>query len=94
MQIAGQICNVCGKKVVFAGEGKSCRRCDRVVHLVCEGTACAVCGAALEGYIRADGFQNATVPRALRPGKTGAAGFAILFIFLLVLLAVYAMTLT
>ena len=95
MQLAGRICSMCGKKIVFADEGRICLHCNRVVHIRCEGSVCSVCGATLAGFVRpeTDALRDALVPRALRAGKTGAAAFAVLFIFLLVLLAFYAISL-
>lgn len=91
MQLAGRKCNLCGEKIVFADEARFCSRCDTVVHLGCDEGVCSVCGTTLTGYVppKADALNDAIVPRALRPGKTGAAAFAILILFLVVLFVLY-----
>jgi hypothetical protein len=95
VQLAGRNCKVCGEKIVFADEARLCSNCGTVVHLWCHGSVCSACGSALSGYTRprADALRDAIVPRTSRPDKTGAAAFAILFIFLLVLLALYVISL-
>lgn len=48
MQIAGNKCTICGRKIVFAAEGRFCVKCSIVVHLACDGQAtCPVCGGPL-----------------------------------------------
>jgi hypothetical protein len=36
MQIAGSTCSLCGKKIVFAQNGKCCPDCGIMLHEVCE----------------------------------------------------------
>jgi hypothetical protein len=65
------------------------------MHLGCDGSACPKCGATLTGYVhpKTDALRAAILPRALRPLKTGAAAFAVFFIFLMMLLIWYALSL-
>ena len=95
MQLAGSICKACGQKIIFADEAKFCSRCETVMHLGCDGNVCHSCAATFSSYVhpKADTLRGAIVPRALRPIKTGAAAFAVLFIFLLMLLILYAFSL-
>ena len=76
MEIAGGTCTVCGRKVVFAQDGKCCSGCGIVVHQACDtGNACTRCGRAYE--IRqppvADPVADAIMPRGLRPSGSGTA---------------------
>ena len=47
MQLAGSNCSVCGRSIVFAGEGKFCSQCGITMHSACDsGTTCKICGQA------------------------------------------------
>src|SRR6185503_1004706 len=76
MQIAGETCEVCQRKVVFAAEGKGCAQCGTVFHQACEArTVCTRCGRSYEIQERpgVDPVGDAVVPRSLRPSGSGAA---------------------
>ncbi len=82
MQIAGNICTICGARVVIADEGAFCAACGTVVHRDCTaGTLCHVCSQPCHyrETPKADSMADALVPRALRPsGNTTPVGVAIL----------------
>ena len=70
MEIAGNICTVCGHKVVFAQDGKCCPACRTVVHETCDSRSiCPRCGRPYERQETpiVDPLREAIVPRCLRP---------------------------
>src|SRR5262245_22063232 len=93
MQIPGNTCRICERRIVFANEGKFCRRCGVFVHLTCLPQAeCDICGEPFqnEECQKHDPLRDAIVPPALRPGKSGAPmlviGLALVLLLILVLL--------
>ena len=93
MQIAGRICKVCERGIVFASEGKFCANCGTVMHLQCEPkTNCRVCGLPFQGWEppEPDPMEEALVPPALRTGRSVGPGFAIGCAVVLALLLIAA----
>jgi len=91
MQIAGNKCKVCKRNIVLSTEGKFCARCGTVVHRTCEAQAkCEVCGDAYQAYERpkADPLDEAILPPALRPAKSGGPTLALLLTTALGLLVI------
>lgn len=69
VQVAGGKCEVCGRTVVFAVDGKFCAQCGTIVHLACEPQIkCPQCGKIFQGYTRpaVDPASEAFVPPVLR----------------------------
>jgi hypothetical protein len=100
MQIAGRICKVCERGIVFAREGKICPNCGAAMHLLCEPkTDCGVCGVPFQGWEppEADPMGQALVPPAMRTGRSVGPGFAIgcaaVFVILLFLAYCFAYSL-
>lgn len=97
MQIAGETCMVCGKKIIFSRDGKYCQDCRIVVHQTCDPeNTCTKCGRAYQTYEPpiADPAREAVVPRSLRPsGSSGPIAIvifsAVLLFFMLLLLLVW-----
>jgi hypothetical protein len=88
MQIAGDNCKLCGRKIILSKEGKCCVQCGTAVHLACEVRPnCDLCGQPYQGYEppKPDPRSEAFVPSALRPAKSSgpvlllAAGLVLLF---------------
>jgi hypothetical protein len=91
MQIAGNKCRVCERNIVLSTEGKFCARCGTVVHSTCEAQAkCGVCGEAYQAYERpkVDPLDEAILPPALRPAKSGGPTLALLLTTALGLLVI------
>src|SRR6266404_3081701 len=88
MEIAGIACSVCGKKVVFAPDGKCCPACGIVLHHSCDArNTCAQCGRQYQNY-ESPTFnveRDAVMPRSMRAVRGGAtaivvaAGLLVLF---------------
>jgi hypothetical protein len=88
MQIAGNACKICGRKIVFSNEGKFCANCGTSVHLGCEPEAkCDVCNQPLQHYEppRADLLGQAILPPALRPAKSAGPMLTALLLLVSVL---------
>ena len=86
-QIAGSGCNVCGRNIVLAAEGKFCPHCRTAVHRTCEPRdTCHVCGQTycLQERPQIDPLEEAIVPRALRPARSGAPALAIFIMAILI----------
>src|SRR6266498_2668936 len=90
MQIAGSICKVCGRPIIFSSDGKFCPCCESAAHLLCEpADTCGICGEPFqfERTPKADPLAQALIPRALRPARSGGPFLAISAV--LVFAAVY-----
>src|SRR5689334_24339603 len=80
VQIAGNECRICNRKIIFAHEGKTCVHCRTFVHVTCEPRAiCDVCGQPFQQYElpEPDPLRAAILPRALRPAKGGGWAIAV-----------------
>jgi hypothetical protein len=82
MEVAGNMCAVCGRKVVFAQDGKYCLICRNVVHQSCDAQSdCPRCGRTYEiqRIPDPDPVREAVLPRSLRPASS-AGPIAMLFV--------------
>jgi len=95
MQIAGNTCRICERRIVFGNEGKFCGRCGVFVHLTCLPQAeCDVCGQAFQRQEtpKPDPLRDAILPPALRPVTNGAPvlaiGLAVVLLIIVIILGV------
>ena len=91
MQIAGNTCKVCQRKIVFSNEGKLCAHCQTFVHLGCDAQPkCDVCGEPFQNYEppEADPMRGAVLPPALRPAKSGGPMLVLILVVVLAALVV------
>jgi hypothetical protein len=89
MQIAGSICSLCGKRIVFSQDGKCCPDCGIIVHRSCESrNSCERCGRAYQAYEPpiVEAASEAVVPKGLRDSSTGVT-IAIMVLVVAIILA-------
>ena len=91
MQVAGNKCKICERRIVFSNEGKFCAQCGVFVHLTCLPQAkCDICGQPFqhEESPSADPLRDAILPPALRPVNSGAPMLAIGLALVVLIIAV------
>jgi len=85
-------CAACGKMVVFADDAMICTQCGHIVHRTCASAPqCSACGHAYEVYEppSTEPLSDALIPRRLRTSRSAPGMFALLCLFLGVLLLLY-----
>ena len=96
MQIAGNTCKLCERRIILSIEGKFCAPCGTVAHLTCEPRAqCNVCDQLYQFFepAKADPMADAVLPPALRPTSSGipmTAALLMLLLFFMGIILCYA----